>query len=69
VQPAAPTDNIIVLKNFQTTNDMDSTSYTDEFDDIQQLDDASVVDASLSLSFCSGKKGTAQFTKWSIAGT
>jgi hypothetical protein len=66
VQPDNPTDNISTLNNFDDTNDVDSNLVVAELDDIQ-LHDTSVVDAS--LSFCFGKKDTAQFSEWCIAGT
>jgi hypothetical protein len=67
VQPAAPTDHIKVLNNFSDLSDVDYLSYPDEFEDILQLEDVSVVDAS--LTFCFGKKGTNQFADWFIADT
>jgi hypothetical protein len=57
-----------VLNTVCRTNDSDSKcSYTDEFDDVQQLEDVSVVDASLPFSFV--KTGSAQFSDWCIAGS
>jgi hypothetical protein len=67
VQLASPEENSLVLKTVYCTDDSDSNcSYTDEFDDVQQLKDASVVDASLPFSFA--KTGTNQFANWCIAG-
>jgi hypothetical protein len=40
-------------------------SYTDEFDDVQQIEDISRLDSSLPFSFV--KTGTAQFANWCIA--
>jgi hypothetical protein len=61
VQPASPEENILVLNTVCHTNDSDSNcSYNDEFDDIQQLEDVSVVDASLPIFV---KTGTAQFAE------
>jgi hypothetical protein len=54
---------------FENKTSQNSTKqlYTDEFDDVQQLEDVSVVDASLPFSFA--KTGTAQFADWCIAGS
>jgi hypothetical protein len=60
VQPASPAENILVLNTVCHTNDS-------EFDNVQQLEDVSVVDAS--LPFCFVKTGTAQFADWCIAGS
>jgi hypothetical protein len=68
VQLASPEENSLVLNTVCRTNDSDSNcSYTDEFDDVQQLEDVSVVDASLPFSFV--KTGAAQFANWCIAGS
>jgi hypothetical protein len=68
VQLASPEENSLVLNTVCHTNDSDSNcSYTDEFDDVQKLEDVSVVDAS--LSFCFVRTGTAQFADWCIAGS
>jgi hypothetical protein len=68
VQLASPEENILVLNTVCHTNDSYSNcSYTNEFDDVQQLEDVSVVDASLPFSFV--KTGTAQFADWCIAGS
>jgi hypothetical protein len=48
-------------------DNVDYTAYIAEVDDIQQLEDTSAVDGS--LTFCFGKKGTAQFADWCIAGS
>jgi hypothetical protein len=68
VQLASPEETSLVLNMVCCTDDSDSNcSYTDEFDDVQQLEDVSVVDASLPFSFV--KTGTAQFADWCIAGS
>jgi hypothetical protein len=68
VQLASLEENILVLNTVCHTNDSDSNcSYIDEFDDVQQLEDVSVVDASLPFSFV--KTGTAQFAGSCIAGS
>jgi hypothetical protein len=68
VQLACPEENSLVLNTVCCTDDSDSKcSYTDEFDGVQQLEDVSVVDASLPFSFV--KTGTAQFADWCIAGS
>jgi hypothetical protein len=68
VQLASPEENSLVLNTGCCTDDSDSNcSYTGEFDDVQQLEDVSVVDASLPFSFA--KTGTAQFADWCIAGS
>jgi hypothetical protein len=61
VQLASAEENSLVLNMVCHTNDSDSNcSYTGKFDDVQQLEDLSVVDASLPFSFVT--TGTAQFT-------
>jgi hypothetical protein len=68
VQLASPEENSLVLNTVCRTNDSDSNcSYTDKFDDVQQLEDVSVVDAS--LPFSSVKTDTAQFADWCISGS
>jgi hypothetical protein len=68
VQLASVKENSLVLDTVCCTDNSDSNcSYTDEFEDVQQLKDASVVNASLPFSFV--KTGTAQFANWCIAGS
>jgi hypothetical protein len=68
VQLASAEENSLVLDTVCCTDDSDSNcSYTGEFDDVQPLEDVSVVDASLPFSFV--KTGTAQFAGWCIAGS
>jgi hypothetical protein len=68
VQLASAEENSLVLNTVCCTDGSDSKcSYTDEFDVVQQLEDVSVVDASLPFSFV--KTGTAQFADWCIAGS
>jgi hypothetical protein len=67
VQLASAEENSLVLNTVCCTDDSDSErSYTDEFDDVQQLEHVSMVDTSLPFSFA--KTGTAQFANWCIAG-
>jgi hypothetical protein len=62
-QPASPEENILVLNMVCHTNISDSNcSYTAGFDDVQQLEDVSVVDASLPFYFV--KTGTAESADW-----
>jgi hypothetical protein len=68
VQPASPEENILALNTVCHTNDSDSNCCnSNEFDGVQQLEDISVVDASLPFTFV--KTGTAQFADWCIAGS
>jgi hypothetical protein len=68
VQLASAKENSLVLDTVCCTDDSDSNcSYTDEFDDVQQIEDISRVDSSLPFSFV--KTGTAQFANWCIAGS
>jgi hypothetical protein len=68
VQLASAKENSLVLNTVCCMDDSDSKcSYTDKFDDIQQLQDISVVDSS--FSFCFVKTGTAQFADWCITGS
>jgi hypothetical protein len=68
VQLASPEENSLVLNTVCCTDDSDSNcSYTNEFDGVQQLEDVTVVDASLPFSFA--KTGTAQFADRCIAGS
>jgi hypothetical protein len=68
MQLASAEENSLVLNTVCCTDNSDSKcSYTDEFDNVQQLKDVSVVDASLPFTFA--KTGTAQFADWCIAGS
>jgi hypothetical protein len=68
VQLASAEENSLVLDTVCCTDDSDSNcSYTNGFDDVQQLEEVSVVDSSLPFSFV--KTGTNQFADWCIAGS
>ncbi len=68
VQLASVEETSLVLDTVCCTDDSDSNcSYTDEFDDVQQIEDISRVDSSLPFSFV--KTGTAQFANWCIDGS
>jgi hypothetical protein len=68
VQLASAEENGLVLDTVCCTDDSYSNcSYTDEFEDVQQIEDISRADASLPFSFV--KTGTAQFANWCIDGS
>jgi hypothetical protein len=68
VQLASREENSLVLNKVCCSDDSDSNcSYTDEFENVQQLMEVAVEDASLPFSFA--KTGTAQFADWCIAGS
>jgi hypothetical protein len=68
VQLASVEESSLVLDTVCCTDDSDyNCSYTDEFEDVQQIDGIPRVDSSLPFSFV--KTGTAQFANWCIAGS
>jgi hypothetical protein len=67
LKPLVFTDNPSELNSFCDINDLDSFSFTDEFEDIQSPEDASLIDESPSFRF--RMKGAAQFADWCIAGS